>query len=324
MVKLLRWVMVEQTVLSNEAGSSTAMEKEGLTRALAQLEEEGVAVKELVTDRHVSIRKMMRDHHPTIRHSVDIWHIDKGMGKKLTALGKERGCDLVKKWKPAISKHLYWCVNKGKGDPDVSVAAWKALENHVINIHTHDDPKFDKCLHGEIEEREWFKPSTKAYTKLKEIAFSKNMMKDIRQLTPNSITSGVESFHSLLNHMAPKMLHFSYHAIRARYQIAIIHHNENSARVQAKTKGGDDRYNIVYPKFKKGSHTLCKVFEKATYGYVTRLMNAVHKHVINDNKYLEDPSKPPPLSSTAIRISKEDAVKQHKTRFMINETSVEN
>lgn len=160
------------------------MEKEGLTRALAQLEEEGVAVKELVTDRHVSIRKMMRDHHPTIRHSVDIWHIDKGMylisvqfvkempeyslidiaifsgmGKKLTALGKERGCDLVKKWKPAISKHLYWCVNKGKGDPDVSVAAWKALENHVINIHTHDDPKFDKCLHGEIEEREWFKPS---------------------------------------------------------------------------------------------------------------------------------------------------------------------
>lgn len=53
-------------------------------------------------------------------------------------------------------------------------------------------------------------------------------------------------------------------------------------------------------------------------------MNAVHKCVINDNKYLEDPSKPPPLSSTAIRISKEDAVKQHKTRFMINETSVEN
>ena len=50
-----------------------------------------------------------------------------------------------------------------------------------------------------------------------------------------------------------------------RYQIAILRRNENVGRVQAKTREGEDRYNVVYPKFKKGSHTLCKVFEQATF-----------------------------------------------------------
>uniref|UniRef100_A0AAV2KKW4 Uncharacterized protein n=1 Tax=Knipowitschia caucasica TaxID=637954 RepID=A0AAV2KKW4_KNICA len=92
---------------SNEVTSSVAMEKEGLLRALDQLNRNDVVIKELVTDRHLSIRKMMRETKPDIKHSVDVWHLDKGLGKKLLAVSKERDRGLVSEWKQSISKHIY-------------------------------------------------------------------------------------------------------------------------------------------------------------------------------------------------------------------------
>lgn len=48
--------------------------------------------------------------------------------------------------------------------------------------------------------------------------------------------------------------------------MAALHFNENSNREQAKTKEGNECYDIVYPKFKKGGHTVKKVTVKQTYG----------------------------------------------------------
>uniref|UniRef100_A0AAV2J0G2 THAP-type domain-containing protein n=1 Tax=Knipowitschia caucasica TaxID=637954 RepID=A0AAV2J0G2_KNICA len=108
-------IIASQLVQSNEVTSSVAMEKEGLLRALDQLNRNDVVIKELVTDRHLSIRKMMRETKPDIKHSVDVWHLDKGLGKKLLAFSKERDCGLVSEWKQSISKHIYWCANNGDG-----------------------------------------------------------------------------------------------------------------------------------------------------------------------------------------------------------------
>ncbi|CAL9703822.1 unnamed protein product [Knipowitschia caucasica] len=311
-------IIASQLVQSNEVTSSVAMEKEGLLRALDQLNRNDVVIKELVTDRHLSIRKMMRETKPDIKHSVDVWHLDKGLGKKLLAVSKERDCGLVSEWKQSISKHIYWCANNGDGNPDVNEAIWRGLANHIKGVHEHESPLFPTCLHGEIEERKYFQSHSKAYTRLIETVFTNNVIKDIRQLSPNSVTSGVKSFHSLLNHFAPKMLHFSYHGIEARYRLAILHHNENANRSQAKTKDGQDRYNLVYPKFKKGSHTLCKIFEGATYNYIDPLMACVCKRLLAGEKYLAEKSKPPPLTSQCNKVTKEDAIRQHKTRFKLN------
>uniref|UniRef100_A0A3Q2QXR2 THAP-type domain-containing protein n=1 Tax=Fundulus heteroclitus TaxID=8078 RepID=A0A3Q2QXR2_FUNHE len=183
MEKTTKKIIAAQFVQSNEVGSSTAMEKEGLKRSLEQLSAEGVNIAELVTYRHVSIRKMMRENHPEIRHSVDVWNVVKGELDKLIV---QRGCKLI------------------------------ALGSHIINVHTHSDPLLTECQRGELKERKWFLPYSKAYSNLREILFSKNMQKDVKQLTPKSITAGVESFHSLFNHMAPKMLHYHYETFYAR------------------------------------------------------------------------------------------------------------
>ena len=51
-----------------------------------------------------------------------------------------------------------------------------------------------------------------------------------------------------------------------RLQIAILHFNENSDREQATLQDGRERFNITFPKYKKGEHTVKKILVKCTYG----------------------------------------------------------
>lgn len=57
------------------------MEKEGLERVLASIEQNGLVVNTLVTDRHIQINKWLRDTKPDILHYYDIWHVAKGKNK---------------------------------------------------------------------------------------------------------------------------------------------------------------------------------------------------------------------------------------------------
>lgn len=63
---------------SNEVGNSQRMEKEGFERSLSLLEERGVVVQSLVTDRHTGVQKFMREQKKDIRHFFDPWHMGKG------------------------------------------------------------------------------------------------------------------------------------------------------------------------------------------------------------------------------------------------------
>ena len=53
------------------------MEKEGLIRAIRRLEDEGMAVGSIITDRHAQIAKWLRDNHSEIDHRYDVWHLAK-------------------------------------------------------------------------------------------------------------------------------------------------------------------------------------------------------------------------------------------------------
>ena len=60
----------------------------------------------------------------------------------------------------------------------------------------------------------------------------------------------------------------------SRLQLAALHFNENSNRKQTVTKQGEEQYEIIFPKFKKGGYTVKKV---PTYGMIERITN---NHVI--------------------------------------------
>ena len=45
----------------------------------------------------------------------------------------------------------------------------------------------------------------------------------------------------------------------------MLHFNENSDRAQATTKQGEDRYDVVFPKYKKGGYIVRKVTVDPTY-----------------------------------------------------------
>lgn len=55
------------------------------------------------------------------------------------------------------------------------------------------------------------------------------------------------------------------HHIPIRLQLAALHFNENSNRSQAVTKQGAKRYDIVFPKYKKGGYIVKKILLNATY-----------------------------------------------------------
>lgn len=59
-------------------------------------------------------------------------------------------------------------------------------------------------------------------------------------------------------HILPDF-HDTLHIHIFRVQLAMLHFNENSDRAQATTKQGEDRYDVVYPKYKKGGYIVRKV-----------------------------------------------------------------
>ena len=92
-----------------------------------------------------------------------------GLRKKLEALAKKKGYDLVAKWQKSIINHLYWCVSSTTdGNGDVIKAKWLSLDRHLHNLHrNHSDKLFPQCAHGRLvgrdQTKKWFKRRKSAY-----------------------------------------------------------------------------------------------------------------------------------------------------------------
>ncbi|KAK1875808.1 THAP domain containing protein 10 [Dissostichus eleginoides] len=156
-----------QLVQSSEVPSSTWCELEGLKRSIDFLKEQHMQVSALITDRNRQVAKWVREElcPGGTSHFFDIWHIVKSLGKALDAAAKERECEDLKLWRPAIINHLYWtAASTPDGDPDVMEAKWQSMVNHVQDIHEHGTPAFPCCAHppleGQARDKEWLEPGT--------------------------------------------------------------------------------------------------------------------------------------------------------------------
>ncbi|KAF1382358.1 hypothetical protein PFLUV_G00142970 [Perca fluviatilis] len=260
-----------QLVQSNEVGGSSYMEKEGLKRSLSLLGAQGVTIDCIVTDRHPQIQKFLREEN--ITQFYDVWHMEKGLSKKIDKIGKKKDCEKVKKWIPAIRNHIYWTAASSKTGPE-RVAKWTSLLNHVRDVHTHEDPLFPKCLHTIRKTRDkskWLSAGTPAFYNLEKELTKKTVLRDIAKLSPHYQTSSLEAFHSVILRFAPKNVVYPYLGMLCRLYLAALHYNENADRGQATTSSGDPRFKLSFPKSRKGECRARPVKTEATFRYVDDL-----------------------------------------------------
>ncbi|XP_069109654.1 uncharacterized protein [Argopecten irradians] len=313
-----------QLVQSNEVKSSCHMEKEGLSRSIAFLQNYNIDIHTIVTDRHVQIRKWVRENMLDTKHCVDVWHVAKGLKKKVLALSKEKDCGELSSWIRSITNHLYWvAASTPDGDAEMMMEKWRSLGNHIQNIHEGHGHRFPKCLHpdlgGQERRKRWLKPGTKSLEKLLPLLDNRQTKLDIPMLSTSKQTSELEGYHSVVNHFAPKMHGFSYYGMVCRLLLAALHFNENGGRELAVSKDGTACVNIVFPKHKKGNYTVRELKTEPTYNYVHELLQSTFQRVktttlAKSEDILMDP--PPPLCSLFYRPPKQDAISSLQSRFV--------
>lgn len=150
---------------ANETKGSYETELEGAKRCFAYLQRLGVSISIFVSDRHRGIARWIREKCKATKHYFDVWHIARAITKKLLALSKEKGCEIIKDWMKGIHRHVYWCTTLTKaGFQSLIIAKWNSFMRHVCNKHVdHPDPLYTKCHHGDLEPRKWMKVGTQLF-----------------------------------------------------------------------------------------------------------------------------------------------------------------
>uniref|UniRef100_A0A9J8DC12 Uncharacterized protein n=1 Tax=Cyprinus carpio carpio TaxID=630221 RepID=A0A9J8DC12_CYPCA len=308
-----------QLVQSNEVGGSYDIEKEGLKRSLEWLEECGVRLDCIVTDRHPQIQKFLKERNVT--QYYDVWHLEKGLSKKLEQIARDKDCSIVKKWQHSIRNHLYWTAVSSTSGPE-KVAKWKSLINHIQDVHIHDDPLYPQCEHSHRVSKgssKHFKPGSKPLYRVEKVLTNNRVLKDVAKLSPHFQTSSLEAFHSVILRFAPKSVVFPFIGMLCRLYLAGMHFNENSNRPKATTSSGKPMYRLLFPKAKKGLYTIKPVTSNPTYCYVYNLMTLLFEKVLPDPfPYMEELHKitvPDSLCTQYDRPSLEEAIAEHVSRF---------
>ncbi|VDI11931.1 Hypothetical predicted protein, partial [Mytilus galloprovincialis] len=286
-----------------------------------------IEVSTLVTDRHVMIKKFMKDNHPEINHYFDVWHIAKGISKKLETRAKKKDTRDIRPWIKSIVNHTYWVAASSWEDQNENIHKWTSISNHIMNKHVHESDVFPQCIHGELEEqRAWLKQGSKSHKLVLEVIESKYLLKDLKKLSPVHQTYGLEVYHSLVNQYAPKNTHFFQYAMKARIYIAALHYNENGNRQQAVTKAGILKWKKSYPKAKKGEQCVVKPQKvQATYDYVGALLKRTfdrRNNLSSIKEALEDFNivyqRLPPLTASNPQFDKEELIRHRTSRFARN------
>lgn len=90
---------------------STNLEKACFVQGLRFLLDKGLRIVEVVTDAHVQVASVMKKDFPNIRHSFDIWHGTKNLGKKIIKVGQEKNKKDLLPWTKDVVNHYGYTAN---------------------------------------------------------------------------------------------------------------------------------------------------------------------------------------------------------------------
>ncbi|KAG0432133.1 hypothetical protein HPB47_021155 [Ixodes persulcatus] len=283
-------VIHTELVKSTKVSSSNRMETE---------------VMDLGIDRHAEGKASMRRNHPEIKRQFDVWHVAKGIKKKIVAVARTKQHSLLLKWMKTIVRHLHWC--------------WTSLIRHIIDVHQHLDPFHPSCERGDVPDCLWLAEG-KFHLKLEAILMGRHLLRDIPPLSSNQQTFSLESSHAVLIHFAPKSSKFQYDRMLARTYIAALHFNHNADRAILLHEDGMPNVFQLCSKAEK-RWTLVPAKEKVTFDYVRKLTDALLERVIRWPTYVIDSeaayrvSHDTLSSKCCVKSPMEDAVPMHRSRF---------
>ncbi|XP_041482953.1 uncharacterized protein LOC121429788 [Lytechinus variegatus] len=310
-------------------GKSPLMELEGLKRGLNKLEQEGVQVDELVTDAHPSITRYMREKRPTIRHSGDVWHAGKNLGKKLTkAAGKVSTCALLY-WVRHVVFHFWWCAETCGRSSRAFLAKWRGLTHHVTDKHEWVSGLGEgtvTCSHEELPEREeWLQAGSPPHRALVELCYEKRFLSNIERYVTFRHTSTIESLNNHILMYASKRYSFGYRAFRARNFMAVIDYQAHKDRPYKKDANGEKRHQIRWSKHAR-QYVAVGVKEAKTYPYLREMMEEIFIMRANDPLPLSspiemletDPRRIRPRLETAMPLPNvQEILERRRSRFAV-------
>ena len=305
-----------------EAGNSNRMEKVGFIKALEDMENRGVILTQITTDRHTQIRKYMTEQRTDIRLQFDLWHVVKGaIKKKLTEAGKKAACREILPWIRSVMNHAWWSSATCEGSTELLVEKLTSVLHHVKGVHSWDGNKlFSKCIHPLLppereRKKKYLREGSAAYEALQKVILDPELLNDLKYLTKFSHTGSLEVYHALLKKYCPKNRAFSYEGMLARCQLGALDFNAGAGLEQARTKDGKKRYNIAFTK--QGKDWVAKPIKAPkNKGYVLDMVNRVVE-LCATNTELEVPTIPvlPPNIASTPRPYKAVVIAKHRSRF---------
>ncbi|KAL3832675.1 hypothetical protein ACJMK2_024297 [Sinanodonta woodiana] len=107
--------------------------------------------------------------YPTTKHSHDIWHVTKNLGKKIMKVAKQKENGVLLQWAKDIINH-FWFSCKTASNYEHFLSIWRSVLHHITNkdewILSHGQG-INKCLHEPLSENEertkpWLDPEEDA------------------------------------------------------------------------------------------------------------------------------------------------------------------
>ena len=312
---------VSVTQVTEVDGVSSRMEKAGLIKVLDDVKSQNVNISQLTTDRHLQIKKYMREQEEGIDHQFDVWHFSKSIKTKLLNASKKKNSCELRPWIKSICNHLWWsCATCGQ-DEVLLKEKWISLLFHIQNKHQWTGHSvYHECSHADlsleaVQSKAWLSPQSDSFLAIQAIVFDKTTLKDLAHLTKFSHTGILEVYHSVLNKWAPKSTHFSYRGMVARCKLAAIDFNQGQGLQQAKTKQGDERYNVCFSKITK-TWSAKPIKETKSLTFFGNLVDKTVHAVLEGKKFKTIPTPNLPKNIAPIeKPEKHVVLRNQKSRF---------
>ena len=303
-------------------GNSSRMEKEGLLNCLNELEDFGVNVDSLTTDRHKQVRAYFRKERPDILHQFDIWHVSKNIKKKLVEKARKKACRDLNDWIRSIINHFWWCCATCNKDEVLLKEKWLSILCHIKNKHSWEHANlFKKCEHARLTKKEqkrkrWLSEGSPSYLAVESVVTNRYLLADLKYFVQFNHTGSLEVYHALYNKYCPKRLHFSLPGMIARSELAVLDHNSGAGNVQAQTAENELRYKQSFSKITK-NWVVKKIAAPKDKQYLKDLIKEV-LHLQDSGENVDGPYIPeniPRNIAPVAKPNKKEAIASLRTRF---------